>query len=151
MRWTRSLLVLGRVLLICSALIACLAAFSVLGTGVSRVQSGAPPTPWANAAPSPPPTAAGTALLVEDANCSRAANGAFRFLGAIRNATRSRVRYVRIRLTVFDADGRIVGTRAVYADSDEIMPGAASTFSGYVDDPSSRGALCLATVEDWSK
>jgi len=71
------------------------------------------------------------------------------FEGTVYNDTARTVRFVRIRVTIFDDAGKIVNTNLGYTQSDKIAPGTSATFSTYVDNPHYAAKKCSAQIEDW--
>jgi len=51
----------------------------------------------------------------------------------VNNSTTVTYKYVKIRAYVYDSDGNEIGTEYSYLSSDQLAPGATSTFSIYVD------------------
>ena len=71
--------------------------------------------------------------------------------GKIKNVGTRSLRFVEIRGTIKDKNGKEVGTNTSYMDSDILAPGATSGFSVYVSDPDEAiGGTVYIRVEDAS-
>lgn len=86
---------------------------------------------------SPGGSSAASFIEIIDWKCGDDSIGNTIFTGRIRNTHESRaLRSVRLRGSVIDPFNTVVNTNWSYVDSDVIAPGAISSFTVYVDNPS---------------
>jgi hypothetical protein len=68
--------------------------------------------------------------------------------GKVENKSSYSLRFVELRITTFDKNGKQVNTNTGYIDSDKLGPYASSTFTIYVDDPTNEADTYKVAVED---